>query len=283
MLTAQEHFVQSEIKKLGGLREIEQAMDLIKEYAEPSYCYYKSKNLRLDEWNPDNGEVYEIVLAIFTATLTNKTLTYQQIVGMLHSRVGLKDVIDSVKVLADVIALVGRTGLITVSRTGSGNYIMISTCYSLGNIPEPVRNEIVTKLPPLMVKNRHPENEESLILGHSKNYHKGNICLDHLNRMNSVELKLNRPFLRKYEEAPTFAFDHPDPKIAADKKSQWENFIKNSYRAYIKLARGGNRFHLEHKYDKRGRTYATGYHISTQGSSFKKAIIQLADAELVEG
>jgi DNA-directed RNA polymerase len=45
----------------------------------------------------------------------------------------------------------------------------------------------------------------------------------------------------------------------------------------------GNRFYLTHRYDKRGRTYAQGYHVNTQGNCWNKAVIELADEEVVEG
>jgi DNA-directed RNA polymerase len=42
---------------------------------------------------------------------------------------------------------------------------------------------------------------------------------------------------------------------------------------------GGNRFWLTHKYDKRGRTYCQGYHVSYQGNDYNKACIEFADGE----
>jgi len=45
----------------------------------------------------------------------------------------------------------------------------------------------------------------------------------------------------------------------------------------------GNEFYLTNKVDKRGRIYSQGYHINTQGTSFKKAMIDLAHEELVTG
>ena len=47
------------------------------------------------------------------------------------------------------------------------------------------------------------------------------------------------------------------------------------------LAHQGNRFYLGHKYDKRGRIYAQGYHISTQGTPYRKAMLDFADKEPV--
>jgi DNA-directed RNA polymerase len=45
----------------------------------------------------------------------------------------------------------------------------------------------------------------------------------------------------------------------------------------------GNHFYLTHKVDKRGRIYACGYHINTQGTAFKKAQLELVNEEIVTG
>ena len=49
------------------------------------------------------------------------------------------------------------------------------------------------------------------------------------------------------------------------------------------LAKQGNQFYLTHKVDKRLRLYAQGYHVTTQGSPFKKASIELHKEEIVNG
>lgn len=273
MLTSAEAYVQTEILKLGGLSEIAEAEKLICSYLDR--CYYPSKNRRLSLWNPDKGEVHELILAVFTTTLTNRTLTYQAICGMLAGRIGLENHVAQITTMAEVIALIARTGLINVTRTGSGTYIMVATEYALEGIPTPSKHEIRMEPIPIYTTNWH-EDCGSKILGGRHNHHEGDICLDHLNRMNAIRYQLNRPFLRKYEEAPTFALD------TKEKAEQWELFIRTSYRKYIEVAQKGNVFFLDHNGDKRGRTYAEGYHVNTQGSSFKKAIIMLADEELVE-
>jgi hypothetical protein len=118
--------------------------------------------------------------------------------------------------------------------------------------------------------------KDSLILGKS-NHHDGDICLDVLNTINKVELQLDTKFLSTVEETPTFELDTPE-KIA-----QWDRFKRQSYKFYSLMVSQGNRFYLTHKYDKRGRIYAGGYHINSQGTAFKKASIELAREELVEG
>ena len=273
MLSTAEHYVITEIEKIGGLPEIPQAIELICEYLGKSY--YPSKNRRLEQWNPDKGELFELVIGVFTIALTNKSLNYQAMAGMVAGRIGLEDHIESVTTAAEVLALIGRTDLINISRTGSGNYIMFSTEYCLEDIPEPDRHEIQMSEIPVFTKNYH-EDFGTRILGGRQNFHNHDICLDHINRMNAIPYQLNRKFLFKYEEAPTFTLD------TREKREQWETFVRTSYRKYIEVVKKGNKFFLNHNYDKRGRCYAEGYHVNTQGSSFKKAIVQLAEEELVE-
>jgi hypothetical protein len=95
--------------------------------------------------------------------------------------------------------------------------------------------------------------------------------------MNKVPLSLNKEFLCKVEEEPTFNLDSPE------KIEQWRHFKEQSYMMYMLMAEQGNRFWFNHKVDKRGRIYSHGYHINPQGTSFKKAMLEFADAELVSG
>ena len=273
MLRPEEEFVQ---KQIGGMTEFDESIALIKTYLHTQYSY-DSKNVRLAQWKPDRGELYELVLAIFTLTLQHDRLTYQAVAGTIGNRIDMPDHIDQIKTVAECIALISRTGLIDITRPGStGEYIMVSTQYMVkGTIP--IATDHMPSLIPIEhIDSNWSEEHGSMILGGSFNHHEKDICLDHLNRMNKVELTLYRPLLRKYEEAPKKALN------TIQRQDQWHHFIKNSYRIYIGIARKGNRFRLLHRVDKRGRTYAAGYHVNTQGSSFKKAIIQFANKELVE-
>lgn len=122
----------------------------------------------------------------------------------------------------------------------------------------------------------------SLIL--KDNHHEGDICLDHLNRMNAVKLTINR------ETASMVANSWRD----MDKQKPDESFFdfNKRRRAFDKYDRSvgkvmeilddaGNEFHLGHKYDKRGRTYCQGYHVNYQGNDWNKAIVEFANKEII--
>ena len=93
--------------------------------------------------------------------------------------------------------------------------------------------------------------------------------------MNKVALSLDTEFLSTVEEEPTFELD------TQDKIDMWKTFKAQSYEFYKLMVRCGNEFYLTHKVDKRGRIYSSGYHITTQGTAFKKASIELSKKELV--
>ena len=85
------------------------------------------------------------------------------------------------------------------------------------------------------------------------------------------------PFLEEIPEEPTHALD------TIEKTQQWGVFKSQSTGIYQMLHDQGNEFYLANKVDKRGRMYAHGYHVTTQGSPFKKAMVELAHKERVEG
>lgn len=39
--------------------------------------------------------------------------------------------------------------------------------------------------------------------------------------------------------------------------------------------------YLTHRYDRRGRVYASGYHVNTQGDDYRKAVLTLANKEVL--
>lgn len=288
MLNAAEHFVQQEIKEHDGLmNDVKTAMQSISEYASTHYSYtlksgevkeFTSKNKRLQEWSPDKGTIYEVVLGIFTTVLLEKRMTYQSLIGMQANKIKVVHPLDRAKIVAECIALVDKnTELIDIQRNGAFEYTTITTKFSLSHLPpEPDRHPVYLDPLPIREDNRD-EGGVSLILGVYQNHHDGDICLDHINRMNQMPLSLNKEFLRKYSEEPK------KPWRTKEQEDQWHEYLQQCYAQYIQIARHGNVFYLNHCPDKRGRTYAEGYHLSTQGSSFKKAVIQFAQPELVEG
>ena len=66
------------------------------------------------------------------------------------------------------------------------------------------------------------------------------------------------------------------------RQKQAQVFYEHSLEVMQAIATLGNEFWLTHKYDRRGRTYAVGYHINTQGTDYNKAVLELAKKEVIE-
>lgn len=116
------------------------------------------------------------------------------------------------------------------------------------------------------------------------NYHDEDICLDHLNRMNKVKLSINSHTAGMIANRWRNLDKPKEEETTADFMKRKKAFEKydSTVRHVVKLLyQAGNSFFLTHKYDKRGRTYCQGYHVSYQGAPWNKAVIELANKELV--
>lgn len=123
----------------------------------------------------------------------------------------------------------------------------------------------------------------SIIL--KKNHHEDDVCLDHINRANRIKFSLD------LQTAHMIAnrwrnLDKPKPGESQEdfkkRRKAFEKYDASAKDVMDLLLVHGNEFYLTHRYDKRGRTYCQGYHVNYQGAPWNKAVIELADKELVE-
>lgn len=267
--------------------------------------YYPSKNARLQQLTRLDLEalVFEIYVGI--AYFSVPTL-YTNVVGQMAGRLGWDEKRDAITTMGEILAILALTDVFDIFKDGrQASLQMVSNILLSDQLMQDMEN--VQYLPPMLcnpkelMNNResgHLTFNDSLILGQG-NHHEGNLCLDVLNKMNAVQLKLDTQFLCTVEEDPNTEFTVEKikdkalekGKILTDaeaiervemQKENWKRFKSKSYEMYSLIARCGNTFHLTHKTDKRGRIYSQGYHLNTQGTSFKKACIEFAQEELVD-
>jgi hypothetical protein len=123
----------------------------------------------------------------------------------------------------------------------------------------------------------------SVVLNGSSYFLDKDMCLDHLDRMNKVPLVLDYAVIESTEG-----------KYIKPTRKEGENF--NDYRKRLKqasvfynvsievmegISNLSDVMYLTHKYDRRGRCYASGYHVHTQGTDYNKAVIQLKNKEML--
>lgn len=116
------------------------------------------------------------------------------------------------------------------------------------------------------------------------NHHDEDICLDHINRVNKMRFTISSNValmiknkwrnLDKCKEGET-------KEDFAKRKKAFDKYDRTAKDVMKTLTRYSHDFYLTHKYDKRGRVYCQGYHINYQGTAWNKAVIHLADEEII--
>lgn len=244
--------------------------------------YYESKNERIAQLA--GLDVEDLVVDIFVGiAYCQREELYTSITAQLAGRLRFSDKTDAIKTVAELVAVLCETDVFDIVKANKGASLVVISRMKLNS---ELLDLISTSqyLPPMVCQPLELENnfssgylthKDSLIL--KNNHHDGDICLDALNKLNSVALKLDKQFLSVVEEEPTFDVD------SVEKLFAWTQFKKQSYEFYMLIASQSDKLYLTHKVDKRGRIYASGYHISSQGTSFKKASLELAKEEVVTG
>jgi hypothetical protein len=124
----------------------------------------------------------------------------------------------------------------------------------------------------------------SVVLNGSKYFDDKDMCLDHLNRANSVALTLDLSVIKSAEGK----FLIPKRKIGEDfdehrKRLRQANiFYDTSVEVMEGLLEVSDELFMTHRFDRRGRCYSSGYHVNPQGTDFNKAVLQLGKKELVK-
>lgn len=125
----------------------------------------------------------------------------------------------------------------------------------------------------------------SVVLNGSDYFDDVDLCLDHLNRANSVALSLSMDTVHSEEGKyirPTRR-DGEDFNEFRKRQKQADTFYATSVDVMESLFMLSDELYLTHKYDRRGRCYASGYHVNTQGTDYNKAVLQLAKKEVING
>ena len=189
--------------------------------------------------------------------------------------------------VADLLLLMCEFDYIDFSET-TGNFILV---YDISEDIQAMLDRYQYPLPMIVAPNPITDNlttgyhtiPGSVVLNGSSYFYAVDLCLDHLDRMNSVALTLDYSVIESTEGR----YIKPTRK----ENESYDDFCKRLkqasvfYDVSLEVMEGITAFsdvmYLTHKYDRRGRCYASGYHINTQGTDYNKAVIQLAKKELL--
>ncbi len=283
---------------------INQGITLVREYMAKTYSY-ESKNSRIAQLK--DMDIEQIVIDILVGICYyQREELFTSVTAQLASRLKFSDKKDAITTVAELVAVLCDTDAYDINKASREDSLMI-ICKL--NLPKDLLAfiEDSSYLPPMLCEPKeiltnydsgYLTHKESLILGR-QNHHDGDLCIDVLNIMNRVSLKLDTQFLSTVEETSSditlesiheAANKRGKPIVNAKAKMRlqkaldnWDSFKKQSYRFYSMMVNQGNKFYLTNRVDKRGRIYASGYHITSQGNSFKKASLEFFHEEIVEG
>lgn len=245
--------------------------------------YWSIKNTRLSQL--DQLDIEQLVRTIYTQiAYCQAEELYVSVTAQLAMALGFSDRRDSIITVAEIVAVLSQTDAFDLRKASEEASVMVISLLVLPtNLLDAIARSVY--MPPMVCtppdvesnfESPHLTFNDCLILGKG-NSHAGDICLDVINIQNKVVFRLDTDFLSTVEELPTYELD------TLEKYKAWHAFKCQSYELYDLMAHQGNEFHLLNKYDKRGRLYCQGYHITTQGSPMKKAMLELHKQELIQG
>lgn len=247
------------------------------------YEHFEKKAKRLSQLKDLNLD--SLVRSIYVGTAyARKPELFVSVTSQLTKQLKMDSTADAVQTIAEVVAVLAHTGVFTITKESREASMMLQ---SLIELPAALVDAMDRSmyLPPMVCEPKeittnyeapHLTFNDCVILGKG-NKHAGDQCLDVINTQNKIPLSLDLEFLSQVEEDPTFEID------TLQKEQMWHQFKGQSYAVYEMLAKQGNRFYLTNKVDKRGRLYSQGYHVTSQGSPFKKAMLELANPEIITG
>lgn len=261
--------------------KLKQGVELVRKYMAGQY--YESKMKRLQQLA--NLDIKTLVMDVFVGVAySQKPELFTAVSAQLAARLQFSDRTEAITTVAEIMALLCLTDAFDITKADKASSLMVVSLIPLSDgLIAFIENS--QYLPPMVCEplelthnysSGYLTHNDSLVLG-TGNHHDGDLCLDVLNIMNKVALRLDTDFLCTVEEEPTFTLDNQE------KTDQWNAFKRQSYEFYKLMVDQGNQFYLTHKVDKRGRIYSMGYHIHTQGTSFKKAQLEFANEEIVTG
>lgn len=235
------------------------------------------------------GIPYPFALDLIAQMCLHKRILLSAMVGILrHHFLHVEG--SASQACADMLVKAAEADLVDLGETPRGDLELII----LLDVDPEVRAEIdqfIYPIPMLIPPKEVRSNTDvgmftikgSILL--KDNHHEEDVCLDHINRVNKTAYRINTETVELVRN--TWAdLDHqrPDeePEDYQARVKAFEKYDRVSRDVIDSLSLIGEPFYLTHRYDKRGRTYAQGYHINPQGNAWNKSIIEFAEAEVLK-
>jgi len=221
--------------------------------------YYPSKNTRISKL----AKTDKVVKSIFCAVLmSTRQRPIQELATKIGFEVGMSNPIDAVTTGAELLAITGDTELFDILMYNDGTEIKPKLAIETDTRD---RLDMLQFLPPMKELpqpwiDNHTGGwlfeQKSVLLGKG-NHHQGTQALDALNKLQEVSWTID----------PEVFVNEVNTNTAMNE----DKFI-NVVSEYI-----GEEFYFVWRYDKRGRSYSSGYDLNIQSNEYGKALLSLSN------
>ncbi|WVI66504.1 RNA polymerase [Vibrio phage pVco-7] len=286
-------YSKSNIRKyiLDDIQECQELMDKLHICAlqVEKWCqedHYESKKESLAVLLDEEFSIKDLLVDIMSMVLTQSyRMEITSAVGLVAGFMPWEDYRIKIKRAAELLFHLAACDIIDMAPAfiSETNTVLISNKYSIGGdtakyiemskftppmvcVPEPVKSTresgYLTKQQFAILKGKHQHNYP--------------VNLASINNFNSIPLSLDHEFLRMVEdELETDA----ETEMEIDKRRKaFDKLRLETYDVCLDIIRAGNEFYETHFWCGRGRTYTRGYHINSQGNSYRKAMVNYAEA-----
>lgn len=216
-------------------------------------------------------------------------LSINALIEMLVSR-DLIEISTSTTTIVDTVINLFDHGLVDIDFDNK-NRMYITTKILLTEEQAEKLDELQYKIPmivPPLPTNQKGNNKgsgyytkgsDSLILNNNHEYDIDSTVLD---RINSIPFTINISLMksiRNHWKCMENLDDEGNPMISLETNTNFDRFEKGVFKTSALMINHGNKFYFTNKYDKRGRVYCCGYHLSFQGNSYAKAQLEFSNKQ----
>lgn len=225
---------------------------------------------------------------LLTQMILHKRTTIQTLVGLLHSH--NEPFANAYQITANMLYIAAEKDLVDYDTESNKFVLKWDMDEKSHDLIRQYQYMPPMTVPPRTIKDDFENRGSGYLTIHGDslylkdNHHNGDICPDSLNLFNKTALTLNERVIKgirnswKHLDKPKAGESFEDYKKRC---KAFEKYEKDSYFTLALIKQMGNQFWLTHKVDKRGRTYAMGFHITTQGNTWNKSIVEFHNKELV--
>lgn len=248
--------------------------------------HYQSKHESLGMLRDmSQDEIKDLLIDMMSMILTQSyRMEITAAVGMVAGFMPWDDYKVAIKRAAELLFHLANCDIINMTPAfiSDTDTVLISNNYSIGG--ETAKYIEMSKFTPPMVcvpqtvkssRDSGYLTKQKFALLKGKHQHNYPVNLSAMNKFNQIPLTLDIEYLKAVEDEIELSVE--EPKEIEKQQHQFDRYRLETYDVCMDMIRAGNEFYETHFWCGRGRTYVRGYHINSQGNSYRKAMVNFAE------